>query len=363
MSDFGIISQRMLGNVPSEQDKRPSSPIYNTLMPVAAELVEVDISIEIFREQMSLLEAVGANLDNWAANFAITRNAATRAIRIAEMIDTDGIPINLPIGSRFATPNVEGGVNFTLIENLGNATSLLECETAGTIGNEFIGALLPLFVINNLGGATMIGTQVPAENEESDDALRARILFRLRRNPFGGNMDAYREFTTAIDGVGAVKIFPLWDGGGTVKLSIVDGEMNPATPEFVDLVQELIDPIPNNGIGLGVAPIGHRISVVAPNTIDIDVSATISPQAGYTIPQLQAGIEAAIESYITELRAAWANADSLLVYIARINAAIIGVEGVNNVMNIAVNGASSDFEILQTAKLQQLPIMGDVMLF
>lgn len=362
MSDFSTILNRMLDNVPDTQDKRQSSPIYNTLAPTAAALAQMDIDIQIFEEQTYLLSAVGINLDNWAANFVITRQTATFAIRIAEMMDTNEQPINLPIGSRFATPNVEGGVNFTLIENLGEGRSLLEAETSGTVGNEYLGALLPLFAINNLGTATMIGMQIPAEDQEGDASLLYRVLFRLNRNPFGGNMDDYEKFTTDIDGVGAAKTFPLWDGGGTVKISIIDGELNPATAEFIAVVQDLIDPIPNNGLGYGIAPIGHRVTVTTPTTASINISASVSLRSGYTISQLQASIEEALETYISSLRQEWADVLTLSVYIARVNAAIISVDGVNNVTNITINGSSNDLELTQTAQLQQLPVLGNVVI-
>lgn len=362
MSDFNSTLQRMLDNVPDTQDKRQSSPIYNALAPTAAELTQMDIDIQIFEEQTYLLTAVGINLDNWAANFSIKRQTATHAIRIAEMMDTNGQQMNLPVGSRFATPNVEGGVNFTLIKNLGAGRSLLECEAVGILGNAYLGPLLPLFSINNLSTATMVGTQIPAEDEENDASLLYRVLFLLNRKPFGGNVDAYEEFTMNIDGVGAVKIFPEWDGGGTVKLSIIDGELRPATSEFIAIVQDLIDPIPNNGPGYGIAPIGHRVTVTTPNTININITANVSLRSGYSISQLQASIEAAIDAYISSLRQEWADAPILLIYIARINAAIISVDGVNNVTGITINGNTIDLELIQTAQLQQLPMLGNVVL-
>ena len=362
MSSFTDILNRMLGRVSSSRDKRQGSIIYDTLSPVAAELAQHSISDTIFRDQTYLLTSTGINLDDRAADFAITRRQATNAIRIAETYDTDGNPINLAIGSRFSTPNTDGGVNFVLIENQGAGICLLECETPGTIGNEYLGQLLPLFNINNLGRATMIGTYRPAENTETDEVLRARVIERINRKSYGGNIADYKDFTTAIEGVGAVKVFPIWDGGGTVLLSIVDGELNPATSEFIAIVQNDIDPIPFNGEGLGIAPIGHRVTVVTPDVVDIDITATLALKAGYTIPQLQAGIETAINAYILELRRDWSDAASISVFVARVNAAIISVEGVDNVTGITVNGSTDDLVLTQTAQLQQLPTLGSVVM-
>ena len=177
------------------------------------------ISLEIFSEQTYLQTATERNLDNRAADFAITRRAATFALRIAEMTDTDGNPFDPPIDSRFSAPNVSGGINFTVVERISSGRAMLECERSGTVGNEYLGALLPLFPINNLGTATMTGTQIPAEDTETDDELRARVIERINRKAYGGNVADYREFTTAIDGVGSVRVFPIWDGGDTLRRS------------------------------------------------------------------------------------------------------------------------------------------------
>ena len=362
MSSFTEILSRMLGRVDNSRDKRQGSIIYDTLSPVSAELAQVDISNEIFKDQTYLLTATGINLDDRAADFGITRRPATNAVRIAETKDTNGNSINLALGRRFSTPNTDGGVNFVLIENYSDGVCLLECEVAGSIGNEYLGPLLPLFNINNLGSAIMIGTYRPAENLENDSALRARVIERINRKAYGGNVADYKEFTTAIEGVGNVKVFPAWNGGGTVLLSIVDGELNPATPEFIDVVQNEIDPIPLNGQGLGIAPIGHRVTVVTPTVVDINITATLTLKTGYTIPQLQEGIENSINDYIISLRREWDDAQALFVFVARINAAIIGVEGVDNVSNITINGVAGDLELTQTALLQQLPMLESVVL-
>lgn len=363
MSSFTSILSRMLGRVSASRDKRQGSIIYDTLSPTAAELAQMNIAIDIFGEQTYLLTAAGENLDNRAADYGIIRAKATHAIRIAQMIDTDGSPIDLPIGSRFSTPNTAGGINFMLAENLTTAGQcLLRCETAGTAGNAYLGALLPLFVINNLGSATMTGTYIPAEDTETDDALRQRVIDRINQKAYGGNVADYKQFTKAIAGVGDVKVFPVWGGGGTVLLSIIDSELNPATDEFIDVVQETIDPIPNSGQGLGIAPIGHRVTVTTPIPVTINITAVVALRAGYTIPQLQTAIEFEIGSYLLDLRKEWSDTALLSIFIARINAAIINVDGVDNVTNITINGNSSDLVLNQTSALQQLPMLGSVVL-
>lgn len=363
MADFDSILNRMLGRVSSTRDKRQSSIIFNTLAPTAAELAQMNISKAIFGEQIYLLKATGINLDNLAPNYGIERSSATAAIRIAEMTDSNGNPIDLPLGSRFSTPVAIGSLNFTLTENLITpGQCLLMCETTGTVGNSYLGALLPLFTINNLGSATMIGTYIPAEDIETDEELRERILDRINSKAYGGNVADYKRFTNAISGVGDVKVFPVWNGGGTVMLSIIDSEYNVATNDFVLFVQNEIDPIPHSGEGLGIAPIGHRVTLVTPIEIPITITATISLSNGYTVSQLQNEIETAIKSYILESRKQWADANFTSIFIARITSAIINVHGINNVTDVKINGISDDLILLQSSSLQQLPIFERVVL-
>ena len=39
--------------------------------------------------------------------------------------------------------------------------------------------------------------------------------------PFGGNIAQYRQWAKEIPGIGGVQVYPVWAGGGTVKLSTV----------------------------------------------------------------------------------------------------------------------------------------------
>lgn len=353
----------MLQRVSESRDKRQGAVIYDTLAPVAAELAQMNINIEIFFDQTYLLTASGESLDHRAADYGITRTPSTYAVRIGRMLDLDGNGLILPNGSRFSTPNIAGGLNFELTAQLAEpGDCLLTCETLGTGGNAYLGPLLPLFAINNLGTALMMGTYTPAEDDETDEHLRQRIIDRINKRAYGGNIADYKEFTTAIIGVGDVKVFPVWNGGGTVLLSIVDSEYNPATTEFIAQVQDTIDPIPNNGLGIGIAPIGHRVTVVTPEELDINISASLVLHSDVTLSQVKPLVESSIESYLNGLRMQWADSDSLSVFIARIYVAILEVSGIDNVTNVQINGSPNDLSLTQTSALQQIPKLGEVTL-
>lgn len=66
----------------------------------------------------------------------------------------------------------------------------------------------------------------------------------------------------ALRGVGGVKVTPVWKGGGTVKLTIVDGNFNAPIEGEIAKIQQVIDP-QKRGLGYGIAPVGHKVTVEA----------------------------------------------------------------------------------------------------
>ena len=173
----------------------------------------------------------------------------------------------------------------------------------------------------------------------------------------------------AIDGVGAVQVYPTWNGGGTVKCSVLGADFLPASPTLIENVQNAVDPPPNQGLGLGTAPIGAQVTIVAPDTLTVNVSATLQLASGYAIGQVQTPIQQAIENYMLSVRQEWAtpvNTTSVEyqanVYVARIVAAIVSVPGVINATNVQLNGGTADLILTETGATQQVPITGTVTL-
>lgn len=361
-NDFKSIMNRLLSNVSDTLDKRQGSIIYDALAPAAIELAECYSTIEIYYEQTYLKTATGENLDNRVADYGLTRKEATQAIRIINVYNNDNELYDIDIGSRFSVPADNGGYNYTLTEKISTGVYKGLCETAGTVGNEYVGTLLPIYNISGLGKAEIVGTFQAAEDIEDDDSLRERALKAINNDAFGGNQADYKRYLDTIDGIGGSKIFPIWNGGGTVKISFINSDNSIPSSEFVEEVQNLIDPIANHAEGLGLAPIGHTVTVVAPTSLEISINATIELLDDYTIDQLQSSIEEAISSYISEIQENWENSSSITIYVSRIIAAILSVYGVNNVASVTINNSSSDLVLQENATTQEFPYLKEVTL-
>lgn len=361
-NDFQTILNRLLANVDDSLDKRQGSIIYDALAPAAAELAQCYIALDVYTDQTYLLTTTGENLDNRVADYGISRNEATYAKRIIEIYNTNNDLMNVDIGTRFSVPNDYGGYNYTITEQQSIGNYIATCETAGTVGNEYIGELLPLTYINNLGKAVLNEVYIPGEDEETDEQLRERTLEKINQEAFAGNKAAYKRFTEDIEGVEIAKIFPVWNGGGSVKVSIIASNYQIPSSEFISQIQEIIDPIQNQGEGIGIAPIGHTVTVEAPTKLDIDIEATLSLQLGYEIEQVKSLVEEQIQNYIREIQDSWSDEDTLVIFHSKIIAAILTIPQVKNVSSLTINDVNGDFTIELSGTNVKFPMLNEVIL-
>ena len=361
---YRALLDAMLARVPNSLDKREGSMIQTALGAGAYALEEFYLDLDKVQRGGAIQTAVGEDLDNLAVLANVERYPASPAVRLG-VFNLDSIPI----GARFSTIDGGDSVNFTTTSQVGPGQYRLTCETPGVIGNSYTGPILPITVIPGLTSAQITDILVPGDDREGEEALRERVISALRERPFGGNVADYKRVVLAIDGVGAVQVYPTWDGGGTVKLSVMGADWMPASAQLVETVQTAVDPPPNQGLGYGTAPIGARVTVTAPEAAAVDVSAVLTLRAGYTVEQMQPLVEAAVGEYLLGVRKQWAEPDadrltsySCWVYLARVVSAILSVPGVVNATGVTLNGGTADLQLVETGLVQQVPVPGEVAL-
>ena len=459
---FEKILDRCLSNKAIETvDKRPGSIIYDALAPVCLELAEAYVKMDILEEQTFLLTATGNNLDKRAYDYGISRENATKALRIGEFkqyqldssnniiyfnpdtwdiydyerypdgtlkyfnssgncydwerysdgeiiyfdengknfdeygnrIDENhgtprlsknkltegelkisnipctkitGVPklidIDIPEDSRFTSAS-DSQLIFKYIGKI-EGNNILECETSGTIGNLPSGTILPINSIDKLIKADIISTYIPGQDEEDDDSLRKRIVDSLNYASFGGNINDYIEKVNAIDGVGNTKVFPAWQYNGSVLLSIVDPLFNPITEEFAKNLKEQIDPEDSTGSGVGIAPIGHYVTITTPIKQYIDVKLKVELVATETIETMQESIENKIEEYFESVRKLFSQDVNLTIYRARIIEKVLELPEILNVSDVRLNDKFTDITIVDEGLLnkQYLPYVKGVII-
>lgn len=376
-NSFEKIMDRCLGNKILENvDKRPGSIIYDALAPICLELAEAYVKMDIMEEQTFLTTATGINLDKRAFDYGLSRTPATNALRIAEFkkykMDSDGnfvhddkgnkilIDMDITEGARFTLPE-DSSITFEYIGKT-DGYNILKCEQTGTKGNEHVGTILPLIPIKNLIEAKITSTYKPAEDEETDEELRRRVVDSINYSSFGGNIEDYIEKVNAIDGVGNTKVFPAWQYNGSVLLSIVDPLFNPITDEFAKNLKEQIDPDEDTGQGVGIAPIGHYVTITTPAKKYVNVSMSVELMNTVTLETIKEDIERKISEYFETVKKSFGQNVNLTIYRARIIEKVLELEEVLNVKDVALNGNFTDVTFIDEGLIgyQYLPYMGEV---
>src|SRR5690606_6581823 len=126
---------------------------------------------------------------------------------------------------------------------------------------------------------------------ETDESLRQRLYDAVNEPAFGGNVADYKNKINAIAGVGATKVYPAWNGGGTVKCTIIASDWSVPSSSLVNEVQTKIDPTLNSGQGIGAAPIGHVVTIAGVTNHTVNIETTLTLASGVTLAQVQVEVE------------------------------------------------------------------------
>ena len=335
---FDVIMERMMNKIPDTFDKREGSVIYDALAPAAAELSQLYINLDVVLNQTFADTSTGEYLEKRCAERGITRTSATYAV-----VQGEFVPSNIDlIGERFSC----GNYNYMVVEG-GNGVYQLRCETSGEGPNATSGQMIPINYINGLEEATITSLLIPGEDAESDDSLRERYFDGLSSQAFGGNVADYEMKTKAIDGVGGVKVTPVWNGGGTVKLTIIASDFSAPTSALISKVQNEIN---------GIAPIGHVVTVDGVVGKQINITMEITYESGWSWSSTGTYIYAAIDDYFKSLSESWDDTTNLVVRISGIEQKVLGCPGVLDVQNTKLNGTTSNLQL----GVYEVPIRGDV---
>ena len=346
---FEKIRDRMLNNISNPVDKREGSIVYDTVAPTAAEVAQLYIEDDYILTETYADTASRAGLIKRCKERGITPYPATYAVHLGIFTPSE---LTIPLNSRFTADDL----TYYVSEKITDGQYKLICETAGTVGNNYRGNIIPLDYIQGLETARIEEIIIPARDIEETEALRKRYYASFNNKAFGGNIADYKAKCGEIGITGGVKIIPCWNGGGTVKLICVNTEFTSPSAGLLTELKEIIDPVEFEGQGYGVAPIGHIVTVVGAESIPITITAEIEYIQDITFADLYSSFKSAIQDYLYTLRYSWADSSSIVIRLAQIETLLYSITGVNDISNITINGESENL----TLSSNQIPIYGGI---
>ena len=346
---FEAILNAMLARVPTSIDKREGSFIYDSLAPTAVELQNMYIYSDYVFNETFADTASRENLIRRAAERGITIQPATNAIVKGEFTPNT---LEIPIGARFSLDEF----NYSVTEKISDGIYKLQCEETGADANFKFGQLIQIDYINGLQYAEIVEVLIPGEDEESTESLRKRYFANLENQAFGGNITDYKQKVNSLSGIGGVKVYPVWNGGGTVKLVIINSDFQKPSDELISMTQTAIDPIQNQGQGLGIAPIGHVVTVAGVNETVLNIASEFTLQNGYQWADVEANIKSTIKNYFDELNSTWADSENLIVRISQLETRLLNLDGIIDIANTKINNVAENFVL----SADSIAILGEV---
>lgn len=380
---YNEILERMLARVSDKFDKREGAVIFDTHSPTAIELELLYVELNTILAEAYGDSASREYLVKRCKERGITPYEATYAVLKGEFT-----PTNIDVtGQRF---NI-GSINFVVLEKIADGEYQVQCETAGIVGNQQLGTMIPIEYIEGLETAELTEILIPGEDEEDTEDLRTRYFDSFNEKAFGGNVRDYLEKTNAIPGVGSTKVTRVWNNdlnpnemipsesvkswyesikttlsdepaewldtvfnaaaekklttGGTILLTILNSDFDVASDTLIKTVQQTIDPDEYAGEGYGLAPIGHIVKVKSAEKIEVTVKTNITFDVGYGWSNLQSSIDEAISNYFLKLRKSWADNPYLVVRISQIETRLLNIKGIVDIANTKLNGASENLTL------------------
>lgn len=365
--DYDYFLRKMLDAVPDNIDKREGSIIYDALAPAALVMGQQSLDMANVIKETYIKTASGEFLDYRAIEHGTSRYPATQTEAKAKVLNDKKEPLdNVQIGDKFASIG-DSPIFYAVTKVNDDLTVELTAEVKGSSANSYIGQILPVTPNDLLSWAEITEITAPARDVESDDHLRARLLSSQSWIAYGGNVTDYLDMTSKIDEVGAAQIYPTWNGGGTVKVVILNNDLMPASASLVQKVKNALDPEDKQAEGYGLAPIDHAVTVTAPEKLIVNVDISAKLDDTKVTRYVKDSITKAVEGYFQSLREDWADINQKLgrgyqetIYRSKILSQVMLTEGVVNAKLPSLNGRDADIDLVFTNSKSQLPVVGTV---
>lgn len=340
-----IIQARLLSNISDEYDKSEGSFFYDVEKPVAIELETLHLKADDILNKGFADTANDRDLDRICGEQGVYRKPATKATGIVTITGVLGTEIVK--GEMIASDNV----NFIFLENKtipvgGSVDVSVECEEYGVIGNVPVGSI-KYFPKTLEGLQTVINASAITNgyDKETNESLKERYYTKVRTPATSGNKWHYLNWAKEVTGVGDARVFPLWNGNGTVKVVIINSNKRAADSTLIDSV---VSNIEEN------RPIGATVTVMSATEKVINVSVTLTIDTNnYTMEGITTDIEGALIQYFKDI----AFKETYVSY-AKIGNLIFDIPGVLDYSSLLVNNGTANISLGE----EEIPVLGGVVI-
>jgi uncharacterized phage protein gp47/JayE len=322
----------MLATVDSDIDVRQGAVTFDMLSKTAIEL-------GLFYPELDNVLTFGFLTEDTPSEFVdlrvgemgLTRKPSVKATGQVKFSGDNGTVI--PIGTRINTDNE---VYFVTTQAgtiaSGTVTVNAEAEVGGVSGNVVAGEINTVPAeLSSLLSVTNTAPFTGGIDTETDESLIARYFEKIQKPATSGNAFQYQQWAKSVAGVGDAKVYPLWNGNGTVKVVLLDGNKRAPSGTIVTNATNYI---------AGERPIGATVTVVGATEVPIAVSATLTLASGAILATAVSKFTAALTDYLKAI----AFVDSTVRY-SKVASVLLSVPEILDYANLKINNGTVNISI------------------
>lgn len=336
------VIKRMKADLMNPPNRIEGSFASDNIQAVGKEVAKYYSYVNRLQEMHYAETAVGQYLDRKAEEVGVFRKEPTSARGYVTFKGKEGTRI--PAGYKLLAG--ERGfhtLTYGVIPASGSLTMEVEADDEGIGGNikegQINGRLTGIPGLDSVSNDKEFtgGTEL-----EDDEHLRERTLLRMRYPGTSGNQYHYMHRATEVAGVGRVKVFPVRDGPGTVKVSILDENQRVATEDLIGKVKYHIQH-EGDRMGEALAPIGALLTVSTASEVPLDIKGKVVLADGLsvTLTTIAEVLRDDLQGYI----------DKEISYkgerltVAKVIDILYGVDGVLDITELTVNGQNKSLSL------------------
>jgi uncharacterized phage protein gp47/JayE len=226
-------------------------------------------------------------LERHADVWGIARIAATQAAGTVTFAGTNGTSI--PAGTELRAPSgLIATTLATVVVASGTTSVAVRMAAPGAAGNAVAGVVLalvaPIAGLTPQSATVAIGGLTGGAEAEADEALRARLLARIRQPPMGGTAADYIAWAKRASAeVAQVAVLPNHVGPGTVGVVVaMAGARAPTSPEIAAIAASIeLD-----------RPVTASVTVLACVPTPVAFTITVTPDTAATRAAVTAALDA-----------------------------------------------------------------------
>lgn len=345
-----VLRSQMLDSIDSDISKSEGYFVYDAIAPASKKLAQYYGALDtilklVFGEPAPEVpkEDYDKFIDQDAARHGLERKMGVHSIGEVTFTGLDGSVIY----ENSIVQTVEGLKYKTTSQGKivdGKCTLPIKAIELGSKYNVLSNSIVQIPIkINGIISVSNENPTTSGTDTETSKELLERIISRERDGSSSGNIYDYEKWAMEVSGVEYVKVKPLWKGNGTVKVIIAGDNGEELDDTIVQNVKNHI--APEDGCGIGKAPIGATVTVVSVTTAKIAVKIVgLIVEEKYNADQVKVNIQKSLEAYFRKIPVGGT------VKINAVEAVIVMTEGVNDITSIKINNDSKNISIIDENK-------------